>query len=313
VGRRLDRRYGDWHLICYRKPSVRSSWCPSGRVAAGRSRRADLTRGRYGQRSAPKDTHSSSFPQVSVVVRTTASTGITVQPRQRAQMLRVCTCMESGYPTNMSYADIDPTGLHWYVRTYFDVLNELLDIAGKSPGVFAIDGHSGSGKTTLADGLAALEPRAVVIHTDDLAWHHSFFDWGDLLPDQLVLPLRKGLTPISYLPEAWMHRGPAGTITIPEDTSAVFIEGVGSARREVRPWLDAVVWVHAREAVGRRRVASRGFVNDWMKQENAFLAEHRPWEIADVLVAGELGQPAPDGRYGNVVTAPGPTGVGRRV
>ena len=72
------------------------------------------------------------------------------------------------------------------------------------------------------------------------------------------------------------------------------------ARREVRPWLDAVVWVHARKEVGRQRLVARGvdtdnFIDDWMAQENTFLDDQRPWEIADLLVAGELGQPSRNG------------------
>jgi hypothetical protein len=105
----------------------------------------------------------------------------------------------------------------------------------------------------------------------------------------------------------------AGAITIFADTPVVFIEGVGSARRETRPWLDAVVWVHTSEAVGRRQATGQAAgtgrcTNDWL-EENALLADHRPWQTADLLVSGELGQPAHDGRYGNVVTAAGPARV----
>ena len=209
------------------------------------------------------------------------------------------------------YSDFDPTGVRWRIRSYFDVLEELLENRrSERPVVIAIDGHSGSGKTSLAIGLAALETHSVVIHTDDLAWHHSFFDWGDLLVDHLLAPLRLGLNPITYQPDAWIRRGRGGAITIPGGTTVVLVEGVGAARRQVRPYLDAVVWVHARPEVGRRRVTARGdteeFIADWMGQENAFLDEQRPWEVADILVAGELGQPSHNGRYGKVVTAPGP-------
>jgi hypothetical protein len=91
----------------------------------------------------------------------------------------------------------------------------------------------------------------------------------------------------------------------------VLVEGVGAARREVRPFLDTVVWVHARAAVARRRMITKGadteqFIDAWMDQENALLNDHRPWEAAHLLVSGELGQPALTGKYGNVVTAPGP-------
>ncbi len=211
----------------------------------------------------------------------------------------------------MPYSDVNVTGLQWRVRTYFDVLNELLSRAGRAePAVIAIDGRSGAGKTTLARGLAALEPRSVIIDTRDLALHSPFFDRAEMLVEHVLEPLRNGRTPITYRPEAW-PRGRGGAIHVPADTSVAFVEGVGSARRELRPWLDAVVWVHVREDVGRRRIGTHGldgtkFTQDWMQEEDAFLADQLTWDIADLLVAGALGQPAPNGRYGNVVTAPGP-------
>ena len=57
---------------------------------------------------------------------------------------------------------------------------------------------------------------------------------------------------------------------------------VGAARREVRPWVDVAVWVHVPKRPGPRS-------DDRLPQEDTFLAEHRAWEIADVLVAGALG------------------------
>jgi uridine kinase len=209
----------------------------------------------------------------------------------------------------MPYPDIDPTGVQWRIRSYLDLWEELrAHHRVRRPLVVGIDGHSGSGKTTLANGLAALDRGTAVVHTDDLAWHQSFFGWEDLLIDHLLTPVRESRLPIRYRPSAWVQRDRPGAITIADGTSAVLVEGVGAARRELRPWLDAVVWVHARAEVGRRRVIAKGvdtedFIDDWMNQENDFLAEHRPWEIADVVVAGELGQPALTGRYGNVVTA----------
>ncbi|MBP1823068.1 hypothetical protein J3E61_006704 [Mycobacterium sp. OAE908] len=218
---------------------------------------------------------------------------------------------ERGAPINVRAPDIDPTGLRWHIRSYFDVWTDLLERSPHGrPIVIGIDGHSGCGKTTLANGLAAVEPHTDVIHTDDVASHHSFFEWAEPLIEYLLKPLHQNGLPISYRPPGWVLRDRPGAITVAADTTAVLVEGVGVARREVRRWLDAVIWVYADDDVARRRLVSRGestaFINDWMAQENRLLAEHRPWEIADLLVAGELGQPSHDGRYGNVVTAPGP-------
>ena len=205
----------------------------------------------------------------------------------------------------------DWTRLQWQVRSYFDVWTELLERAPRGrPLVVGIDGHSGSGKTTLADALASVEPHTAVIHTDDVAWQHSFFDWNDLVIEHLLQPIHQGHVPVSYRPPGWIEHGREGEIFIAPTVTAVLVEGVGVASREVRPWLDTVIWVHVRCEVGRQRLVAKGdtdaFINDWMSQEDAFLDDHRPWEAADLLVAGELGQPAHNGRYGNVVTAQGP-------
>src|SRR5262245_65200833 len=202
----------------------------------------------------------------------------------------------------MHYPDIDTTEVQWRIRSYPDVWEDLLAHRHRGrPLVVGIDGHSGSGKTTLARGLAALDSSTVVVHTDDLAWHHSFFGWADLLIDHLLMPVHEGRLPVRYRPSAWVQRDRPGAITIADGTSALLVEGVGGARRELRPWLDAVVWIHARPEVGRRRVIAKGidtedFIDDWMREENEFLAEHRPWDVAGVVVAGELGQPALTGR-----------------
>jgi hypothetical protein len=219
----------------------------------------------------------------------------------------------------MQYVDIDPSDVQWRVRSYLELWDELLTHSPSGrPLVVGVDGHSGSGKTTLVRGLSALDPGTAVVHTDDLAWHYSFFKWGDLLIDHVLAPVHEDRMPIHYRPPGWITRGRQGQITVPAGITALLIEGVGVARREVLPYLDAVVWVHARAEVGRRRIIAKGvdtekFANDWMTQENDFLAEHRPWEIADVIVAGELGQPSTTGRYGNVVTSVGPGQVTKRL
>src|ERR1700730_11421312 len=214
----------------------------------------------------------------------------------------------------MQASDIDPPGVKWERHTYREVWEQLSGYRrGGQTLVVGVDGHSGSGKTTLARGLAALDSGIAVLHTDDLAWHHSLFDWDQQLIDHVLAPLRRGDVPIVYRPPAWVERDRPGAISISAVAAAVLVEGIGSCRREVRSFLDAMVWVHARPDVARRRVIAKGvdtdaFIDDWMTQEDAVLAEQRPWETADLLVAGELGQPSRNGSFGNVVTAAGPGG-----
>ena len=139
----------------------------------------------------------------------------------------------------MQYPDIDATVLRWSKRSYVDVWQELAGYrrAGRPLLVVGIDGHSGSGKTTLARGLAALDGATAVVHTDDLAWHHSFFGWGQLLIDHVLVPLQRGQTPISYRPPGWVARGRPGSVSIPAGATAVLVEGVGACQREVRSFL----------------------------------------------------------------------------
>src|SRR6201991_5285174 len=107
--------------------------------------------------------------------------------------------MGNGYTEGMPYPDIDPTGGQWRIRSYQDLREELLPHHRVGhPLVVGIDGHSGSGKTTLANGLAALDRGTAVVHTDDLAWHHSFFGLADLLIEHLVTPVHEGRLPIRY-------------------------------------------------------------------------------------------------------------------
>ena len=54
------------------------------------------------------------------------------------------------------------------------------------------------------DGLARVANDVTAIHIDDLAWHHSSFNWGQLLIDHILTPLRRNGPPISYRPDAWV-------------------------------------------------------------------------------------------------------------
>ena len=125
-----------------------------------------------------------------------------------------------------------------------------------SPGnivIIGIDGSSRSGKTSLAAALAAARDRVAVIHTDDIAWHHSFFNWTQLLITGLLEPLRRAGPPVSFTPQPWIDRGRHGSIDIPSGTEVVLVEGVGAARLELARWLDATVWVETPAALAMQR------------------------------------------------------------
>ena len=174
------------------------------------------------------------------------------------------------------------------------------------PRVLAVDGRSGSGKSTLVARLAATVPSTAVVHTDDVAWHHDFFDWADLLLEGVLVPWRAGRD-VAYRPPPWDARGRAGAITVPAAAPLLVVEGVGAGRRALAALLDALIWVQTDRAVATRRGLERdggdvAFWDEWEATERPFLAADRPWERADLVVSGqdmrhdlvEVGRGVPD-------------------
>jgi energy-coupling factor transporter ATP-binding protein EcfA2 len=159
------------------------------------------------------------------------------------------------------------------------------------PRVLAVDGRSGSGKSTLVARLAATVPSTAVVHTDDVAWHHDFFDWADLLLDGVLVPWRAGRD-VAYRPPPWEVRSRPGAITVPSGAPLLVVEGVGAGRRAFAPYLDALVWVQTDRAVATRRGLERdggdvAFWDEWEARERPFLAADRPWARADLVVNGQ--------------------------
>lgn len=167
------------------------------------------------------------------------------------------------------------------------------------PLIVAIDGRSGSGKSTLASVLHRATPGAAIVHTDDLAWNEPYFEWGHLLRDGVLRPLHAGES-VEFRPPAWVARGREGAVTVPGGSLAVFIEGVGAGQREASELVDVAIWVQSDFAEAERRGIERdvadgvngdpdqtvAYWHEWMGHETRFLAADRPWDRADLFVAG---------------------------
>jgi hypothetical protein len=121
------------------------------------------------------------------------------------------------------------------------------------PAVVAIDGRGGPGKSTLARRPHAALTASAIVHTDDVAWHHSLFDWHQPLAREVLQPIRNG-QPVAYRPPACQERGRAGAIVVPTGLDLVLVEGTGAGRRELAHLVDAVVWVQSGEREAKRRV-----------------------------------------------------------
>ncbi len=189
----------------------------------------------------------------------------------------------------------EPPAGPWQIRKTAAVVKELMGGHSHSPGPFllGVDGRSSSGKSTLAERFRRVVAGSAVVHTDDVAWHHSIFGWDDVLRAGVIEPLRRG-EPVRFRPPAWNERDRPGAIEAPATSPLVVIEGVGVGRHLLRPFLDALVWVQTDQAEVERREAARAAAGEvseevqaaWMAEEIPFLAEQRPWEHADLIVAG---------------------------
>jgi hypothetical protein len=119
----------------------------------------------------------------------------------------------------------------WRVATLSDVVQQLRDAApgvvGR-PRVIAIDGRGGAGKSMLAEQLRTVVPASAVVHTDDIAWHHAFFDWTDLLVENVLRPLHRGEA-VEFRPQAWIERGRPGVIRVPADLDVVWVKAPGAS------------------------------------------------------------------------------------
>lgn len=214
----------------------------------------------------------------------------------------------------MRLAAYEPEYRPWSTITLGELWARLLagrDVSADRPWIVAVDGRGGSGKSTLVDRLlAATTLDAEVVHTDDVAWHHSFFDWADLLAEEILAPARRR-EPVRFVPPAWRERGRAGAITVSARCSLLVIEGTGSFRRRLEHFYDAGIYIQADADVALRRLlardgdtpAIREFIAEWDRDEQAVMAAERPWERVGIVLAGTqpAGLPVPSGGPASLV------------
>jgi len=150
----------------------------------------------------------------------------------------------------------------WAPRPVASIMADLLTrarparaAARTGPLVVAVVGRSAGGMFTVADRLAAAVAGAVVVHTDDVAWHQGYFDWDELLVDGILGPASRG-EDVAFRPPAWVERGREGVIGVSAGAAVLLVEGVGSSRDALTPWLDAAVWVQSDAGEVYRRASN---------------------------------------------------------
>ena len=165
-----------------------------------------------------------------------------------------------------------------------------------------IDGRGGAGKSTFARALAARLAQASVIEVDDFYRPSATrlpagdpdiggnFEWRRLR-DQVLLPLRRG-EEARYQRYDWGADAMAEWHTVPP-RGTVVIEGNYSTREELRDLYDFRIWVEAPAELRLARGLERGGINtrerwleEWMPEEERYLAAQEPWRFADHVVDG---------------------------
>jgi uridine kinase len=178
---------------------------------------------------------------------------------------------------------------------------------GRAMTVVAIDGGGGAGKSTLAKGIRDRLGNVSILRTDHFYLplneyragrltpdeaYRRYFPW-ERMRDEALTPLRRGQT-ARYQRHDWETDRLDQWVTVEPD-EIVLVEGVYSARPEIRPLIDLAIFVETPRDERRRRMLSRGHLesdidNDWltpwMAAEDWYFANVRPAEHADLVVAG---------------------------
>ncbi len=163
---------------------------------------------------------------------------------------------------------------------------------GMTTKVIAIDGPGGAGKSVLAQQTAE-KLRAPVVPTDDFASWDQPLNWWPRLLDEVLKPLAQDKA-ARYQRYDWASKRLAEWREI-KPSEFLIIEGVSSSRKAFRPYLAMSVWVETpreerlRRGLERDGEEERSQWEEWMRQEDEYVARENPHENADLVVSGVAG------------------------
>jgi uridine kinase len=159
----------------------------------------------------------------------------------------------------------------------------------------AVDGRAGSGKSTFAQCLSKALAGAPILPLDDfLSWDDLTEFWPRLEAD-VLLPLFQGRD-ARYQARDWQHdpygRGLGAWKDFPF-APLVILEGVGSARMELRSRLAYAIWVDTPPQVCLERGISRDGIDraslwvEWQQREAAFFESDPVRSRVHLIVNGQ--------------------------
>lgn len=153
-------------------------------------------------------------------------------------------------------------------------LDELLSVIAQQPPLnkkhylISIDGPAGAGKTTLAARISSSWKYGGVytIHMDDIydGWENALTaTLTRTLENQILKPLHLGKR-ASIRKFDWLTSSFGDFYELPE-ASIYLLEGVGSAQKVSRKYLDQIIWIDIEQEVGLQRVLRRD--GDYLENE----------------------------------------------
>ena len=163
--------------------------------------------------------------------------------------------------------------------------------------IIAIDGPAGAGKSTLAHRIVGAFPSSnvAVIHMDDL-----YAGWEDALTPTLTKTLELNIAgPASqgksfhYRKYDWIAKRFGNFIRM-ELPDLLILEGVGAGQKNIRKYLDQLIWIDIEAEVGLSRVLQRDgdYIENemrvWQMRESEHFRSDNTRDCATVHVDGTL-------------------------
>lgn len=166
--------------------------------------------------------------------------------------------------------------------------------------IVSIDGRGGAGKSSLAQAMSNLDQTVTIVHIDDFYDPTTtrneigaMIDWRRVV-EQVLAPLRNERSG-RYQRFDWdtqclaeWHDVPVGGIMI--------LDGVYSTRREIVDYLTYRIWLEIPRELGMERGIVRDgwgsrtwWLQQWMPEEDRYIAEQRPSDSADIIIDGSVG------------------------